>query len=56
MRRTFVVEPWERAWFDPCIRNLKACRFQKFTDNFVQVGANPGNVDWFDDVELIHIQ
>lgn len=49
MRTTFSAEPWKRQWFDHTVRNLKACRFTRFTDNFVQVGANPGNVDWFDD-------
>ena len=49
MRRTFSAEPWKREWFDHTVRNLKACRFTRFTDNFVSVGANPGNVDWFDD-------
>lgn len=49
MRRTFIDEQWRREWFQPCIRNLRACKFKRFTDNFMQVGANPGNVDWFDD-------
>jgi len=49
MRTTFSAEPWKRRWFEHTVRNLKACRFTRFTDNFVQVGANPGNVDWFDD-------
>jgi len=49
LRRTFNAEPWQRAWFDGAVADLKACRFNRFTDNFVQVGANPGNVDWFDD-------
>ena len=49
MRTTFSAEPWKREWFGHTVRNLKACRFTRFTDNFVQVGANPGNVDWFDD-------
>ncbi len=28
---------------------LRACKFTRFTDNFLTIGANPGNVDWFDD-------
>jgi len=49
MRRTFADEKWRREWFAPCVANLTACRFKRFTDNFIQVGANPGNVDFFDD-------
>lgn len=45
----FGTQAWQRAWFQPCVDDLRACRFQKFTDNFVLLGANAGNVDWFDD-------
>jgi hypothetical protein len=45
----FGTQAWQRAWFQGCVDDLKACKFQKFTDNFVLLGANPGNVDWFDD-------
>ena len=31
------------------IINLKAARSRRLTDCFVLVGANPGDVDWFDD-------
>ncbi|NQT53527.1 hypothetical protein HQ576_15820 [bacterium] len=48
-RAAFVNQKWERDWFQHCIRNLKACKFRRFTDNFILLGANPGNVDWFDD-------
>ncbi len=49
VRAAFVNKKWERAWFQHCVDNLRACTFQRFTDNFVLIGANPGNVDWFDD-------
>ncbi len=49
MVAAFQAEPWKFEWFQPCIDDLKACKFQRFTDNFISVGANPGNVDWFDD-------
>lgn len=49
LRLAFVEEPWQEAWFESCIDDLKACRFQRFTDNFLLVNANPGRVDWFDD-------
>lgn len=45
----FVHEKWNWAWFQPEIDRLKACKFKRLTDNFVEVHANPGNVDWFDD-------
>jgi hypothetical protein len=48
-RATFSNIPWKRAWFKSSIDDLKAVRSAKLTDNFIQVGANPGNVDWFDD-------
>jgi hypothetical protein len=49
VRAAFVNEKWERTWFQHCVNNLRACNFQRFTDNFILIGANPGNVDWFDD-------
>jgi hypothetical protein len=45
----FLNEKWQRAWFQPCIDDLRACKFRRFTDNFIMLNANPGNVDWFDD-------
>ena len=49
LARSFGREAWKPAWFQTCIDDLQACRFERFTDNFVLVGANPGDVDWFDD-------
>ena len=49
LRSTFSAQAWEQRWFNKSVEDLKACRFTRFTDNFVTVGANPGNVDWFDD-------
>ena len=42
-------KPWERDWFTNCIADLKACRFTKFTDNFLRIDATPGSLDWADD-------
>ncbi|HUS91971.1 MAG TPA: hypothetical protein VM695_08975 [Phycisphaerae bacterium] len=42
-------EEWQREWFQPCVDNLRKCRFRRFTDNFALFGANPGKVDFFDD-------
>lgn len=49
MRATFKNEEWKREWFQSCVDQMRACKFRRFTDNFITVGANPGNVDWFDD-------
>jgi hypothetical protein len=49
VRETFSRTPWKAEWFDGAVEDLKACGFRRFTDNFVQIGANPGDVDWFDD-------
>ncbi|MDD4870454.1 MAG: hypothetical protein PHR77_07825 [Kiritimatiellae bacterium] len=49
LRAAFLNADWNKDWFQPCINDLKACKFKRFTDNFISVGANPGNVDWFDD-------
>ena len=49
LRGAFVDQPWRREWFQSCVDDLRACQFRRFTDNFVSFGANPGNVDWFDD-------
>ncbi len=49
LRPAFSRERWKREWFGKPIADLKACKFCRFTDNFLILGANPGNVDWFDD-------
>lgn len=49
LRAGFSSTPWKAEWFQPCIDDLKAARPKRLTDNFVSFGANPGNVDWFDD-------
>lgn len=49
LRATFKDEKWEHEWFQSCVERLQRCEFERFTDNFITVGANPGNVDWFDD-------
>lgn len=55
IRTTFHNQPWDQEWFQPVVDQLKACKFQRLTDNFITLGANPGNVDWFDDVGWKHI-
>jgi len=45
----FENRTWDREDFRVPVEDLKACRFKRFTDNFIMLNANPGNVDWFDD-------
>ncbi|MBN2137707.1 MAG: hypothetical protein JW720_07865 [Sedimentisphaerales bacterium] len=40
---------WEREWFAGALADLQACRFRKFTDNFVRFNATPGDLQWGDD-------
>ncbi len=40
---------WDRPSFQAAIDDLKACRFAKFTDNFVRLNCSPGKLDWGDD-------
>jgi hypothetical protein len=49
LRGAFVNEPWRQEWFQSCVDDLRACKSKRLTDNFISIGANPGNVDWFDD-------
>jgi hypothetical protein len=51
---TLGVKAWSKQKFDPrdyepAVQDLKATKFHKFTDNFIQVESMPGDVDWFDD-------
>lgn len=41
--------PWQREWLKPALDDLRACRFERFTDNFVRLNATPGNLAWDDD-------
>lgn len=50
MQNTFTARPWKRQWFAQNIKELQAAKSPQLTDNFVRIGANPGDIDWFDDV------
>ena len=41
--------PWKQEWLQEPLADLKACKFSRFTDNFVRFNATPGNLDWADD-------
>ena len=49
LREAFSKQKWQREWFQTNVDQLRKCKFTRFTDNFITIGANPGNVDWFDD-------
>jgi len=49
LRLAFQKGAWKEEWFAPALADLKACTWTTFTDNFLMVWANPGDVDWFDD-------
>ncbi len=42
---------FDAAKYEHAIDDLRATKFEKFTDNFIQVEAMPGDVDWFDDAQ-----
>lgn len=49
LRGTFGAGAWKQEWFRNCIEDLQAIKPTRLKDNFITIGANPGNVDWFDD-------
>jgi hypothetical protein len=49
-RRAFSTDHWERSAFTGALSDLKAAHSTKLTDNFLLCSANPGDVDWFDDI------
>ena len=49
MAALFCAESWKPEWFAGAIEELRVCRPLRLKDNFILVGANPGNVDWFDE-------
>jgi hypothetical protein len=49
LRSTFENRRWKREWFQQTIDDLKAVRPTRLKHNFLNVLANPGDVDWFDD-------
>jgi hypothetical protein len=46
--RAFSRERFDFEHMKPNIEDLKATKFKRFTDNFVQLTVYPGDVDWFD--------
>ncbi|MGC8863594.1 MAG: hypothetical protein ACP5R5_12575 [Armatimonadota bacterium] len=46
--RAFSRECFDFEQMKPNIEDLKATRFRRFTENFVQLTVYPGDVDWFD--------
>lgn len=48
-RTPFQRRRFEPAEYEHCIDDLKDTHFEKFTDNFIQVLSQPGDVGWEDD-------
>ena len=46
--RVFSRERFKPEDYEQTIRDLKATRFKKLKENFIQVISYPGDVDWFD--------
>ena len=44
----FTRKKLQPAEYEHAIIDLKATKFQRFTDNFIQLLALPGDIDWFD--------
>ncbi len=49
VQKAFEAVPWKREWFQKNIEELKQVRSTRLVHNFLRIGTNPGNVDWFDD-------
>jgi hypothetical protein len=47
-RTVFQGRRFRPEEYQNCIDDLRATRFEKFTDNFIQVLSQPGDVDFFD--------
>jgi hypothetical protein len=45
----FSNQKWRQEWFQTSVNELRNCKCTRFTDNFIGIGANPGDIDWFDD-------
>ena len=55
LRAAFSNQKWQREWFQTSVDRLRQCKSAHLTDNFVTIGANPGDVDWFDDEGWLRI-
>src|ERR1017187_6600057 len=55
-RPAFSSNHWESTCFSSALADLRAAHSDKLTDNFLILGANPGDVDWFDDAGWKEIQ
>ncbi len=40
---------WKKQWFQGALDDLKACRFTKYSDNFILFNATPKLIEWTDD-------
>jgi len=57
-KRRFTWESWttnrvEEIDMQPAIDDLRATKFQRFTDNFLRFNTTPAKLDWFDDYSAV---
>ncbi len=52
----FSRERGEWSELADCVADLKAAQPKRATQNFLFLYANPGDVDWFDDAQLIRME
>ena len=48
-RMMFGPRKFKYEYFKQAIEDLKATKFNIFTDNFIATGVQPGKIDWFSD-------
>ncbi|MBC7529833.1 MAG: hypothetical protein H7308_20070, partial [Chthonomonadaceae bacterium] len=47
--KILTLTPLKKEWLLKPLAEMKACRFTKFTDNFIRVNTAPGDLKWDDD-------
>jgi hypothetical protein len=57
-KRRFTWEAWTTNRFEEIemqqtIEDLRATKFQRFTDNFLRFNTTPAKLDWFDDYSVV---
>src|SRR4051812_18676946 len=51
----FTNSHWAWSEFAQAVIDLKTAKPVQCTNNFLLLGANPGNVDWFDDADWVEV-
>ena len=50
-RMMFGPRKFKYEYFKQAVEDLRAIKFQRFTDNFLATGVQPGKIDWFSDAD-----